>query len=167
MTQEWNVYNLYLSSAEHFDEVLESLCSFAKNLIEKGDLVDFYYNKYNVPPTPPYLRFGFYKIKAEMKLMEKIDELISKGKITSKESPNPDLTDVDGVAMDRIKLTARKITEVIKTDLRQPLTVKQTFYLIHLFMNHFFSYVKEGEIYSALTESMEEAIKKTTQTKKR
>jgi hypothetical protein len=164
ITQEWDVYNLYLSSAEQFDEVIESLCSYAKSLIEKGDLAGFYYNKYNVPPNPPYLRFGCYRIKAEV--VAKIDDLIKQGKITSKESTSPDLTDVDGVVMDRIKLTARKITEVIKDDFKQALTVKQTFYLIHLSMNHFFGYMKEREIYSALTKSMEEALKKTTQKKK-
>ena len=162
MTQEWSVYNLYLSSSEHFDEVIESLSSFAKSLMKKGDMADFYYNRYNVPPTSSYLRFGCHKIKTEKKMMKRIDELISQGKITRKESTNPDLTDGDGVVMDKIKLIARKITETINVEFKQPLTTTQAAYLIHLSMNHFFGYVQEKEIYSGLTESIKTAIRKTT-----
>jgi len=160
MTEEWSVYNLYLNSVELFDEVISSLSSFANGLIRDGEVIGFYYNRYNFPKTPPYLRFGCHKIKTEARMMKRIDELIIEGKITRKEPTKPDLTDVDGVVMDKIKLTARKLTETIKNDFEQPLTIKQAVYLVHLSLNNFFGYLQEKEVYSGLVQSMEDAIEK-------
>jgi hypothetical protein len=154
MPQEWNVYNFYLSSTELFDEIVEDLSSYSKDLIASGEMDGFYYNRYNFPPTPPYLRFGCHNLKEEEKLMKKVDRLIDKGRITRREIYKPDLTDVDGVIMDYIKLTARKITETIKADLGKNLTIAQAAYLIHLTMNNFLWYQQEREIYSGLVKSM-------------
>jgi hypothetical protein len=160
MPQEWNVYNFYLNSTELFDEIIEDLSSYSKILIESGEMDGFYYNRYNFPPTAPYLKFGCHNLKKEERLMKRVDRLIDESKITRREIAKPDLTDVDGVAMDYIKLTARKITETISTDFKKPPTTKQAAYLIHLFMNNFFGYVKEEEIYSGLAQSMKDAIDK-------
>ena len=158
MPLEWNVYNFYLSSIELFDEITESLSSYAKGLIQSDEMDDFYYNRYNFPPTPPYLRFGCHNLKEEEKLMKEVDRLTDEGKITRKEIAKPDLTDVDGLVMDCIKLTARKITETIKAYLGKTLTSAQAAYLIHLTMNNFFGYQQEREIYSGLTESMKNSL---------
>jgi len=160
MPQEWNVYNFYLSSTELFDEIVEDLSSCSRDLIASGEMDGFSYNRYNFPPTPPYLRFICYNLKEEKKLMKRVDRLIEEGKITKREIAKPDLTDVDGVVMEYIKLTARKITETIKVDLKKPLTTKQAAYLIHLFMNNFFGYVEEEGIYLGLAQSMRNAIDK-------
>ena len=159
MPREWSVYNFYLGSIELFDETTEHLSSYSKGLIESGEMDGFYYNRYNFPPTPPYLRFGCHNLKEEEKLMKKVDRLINKGRITRREITEPDLTDVDGIVMDYIKLTARKITETIKADLGKNLTIAQAAYLIHLTMNNFFWYQQEREIYSGLAESMKNSLK--------
>jgi hypothetical protein len=158
MPQEWKVYNFYLSSTELFDEIIEKLSSHAKGLIQSDEMDDFYYNRYNFPPTPPYLRFGCYNLEEDEKLMKEVDRLIDEGKITRREIAKPDLTDVDGLVMDYIKLTARKITETIRAHLGKTLTEAQAAYLIHLTMNSFFGYQQERDIYSGLTKSMKNSL---------
>ncbi len=158
MPREWNVYNFYVNSTELFDGLIEELASYSKGLMESGEMEDFYYNRYNFPPAPPYLRFGCHNLKEEEKMIKKADRLLAERKITRRENVKPDLTDVDGVVMDYVRLTARKITETIRADFKKTPTNKQAAYLIHLFMNNFFGYVNEKEIYSGLAASMKTAI---------
>ena len=103
--------------------------------------------------------FGFYKLRDEKVIKEKIGELKKQSKITRVEPTQPDLNEADGVAIDKIKLTARKITELVKADFKEPLTTQQAFYLIHLSMNPLFGYAAEREIYLSLAKSMEKAIR--------
>ena len=160
MNQEWKVYNLFVSSPDIFQEIIDTISSFAETLIKNGDLVGFYYNCYNIPPSvPAHVRFGFYKLRDEKVIKEKIGELKKQSKITRVEPTQPDLNEADGVAIDKIKLTARKITELVKADFKEPLTTQQAFYLIHLSMNPLFGYAAEREIYLSLARSMEKAIR--------
>lgn len=116
-------------------------------------------NLYNIPAkVPPHIRFGFYKLRDETAINEKIEEFRRQGKITRVKTTQPDLTDVDGVVMDKIKLTARKITQLITEDFER-ITKKQAGYLIHLSMNPLFGYVDEREIYLNCVASVEKAIR--------
>jgi hypothetical protein len=131
MSEEWKVYNLFVRSPDINQEVTENIKSFAKTLVTNGDLNSFYYNLYNVPPkVPAHIRFGFYKLEDAKILEKKFDELKEQGKIAKAERVQPDLTDVNGVAMDKIKLTARKITDIIQEDFGG-ITEHQASYLIH------------------------------------
>lgn len=159
MNQEWIVYNLFISSPTFFQEIVNSLKLFAEKLIESGDLADFYYNRYYIPPkVPAHIRFGFYKLRDEKLMKEKIEELKRQGKIIKVEPTKPDLMDVDGVIMDKIKLTASKITQLITKDFEH-ITKQQAAYLIHLAMNPLFGYVDEREIYLHCLTSVEKAIR--------
>lgn len=160
MSQEWKVYNLFVSSPNIFQEIIDAISSFAETLIKKGDLVGFYYNCYNIPPkVQAHVRFGFYKLRDEPTMREKIAELEKQRKITKVELAQPDLRKADEVAIDKIKLTARKITEIVKADFKKPITIQQAYYLIHLSMNPLFGYIAEREIYLSLTQAMEKAIR--------
>lgn len=160
MNEEWAIYNLFTSSPETNREIANEMKSFAKMLIAEGLVQDFYYNLYNIPPkVPPHVRFGFYKLKDTTMLEKKFNELKEKGKITKIEIDEPDSTDVEGVAMDKIKLTARKITDIIQKDF-EGLTPHQASYLIHLSMNPLFGYVNEREAYLLSTALVEEAIRR-------
>ena len=72
MIQKWNVYNLFASSPDVRNEIVEAISFFAKTLIKNGDLADFYYNLYYIPPkVPPHVRFGFYKLRDEFEMKKK------------------------------------------------------------------------------------------------
>lgn len=143
-----------------FQELIDAISSFAETLIKKGDLVGFYYNCYHIPlKMPAHVRFGFYKLRDEQKMREKIAELERQRKITKVELTEPDLSKADEVAIDKIKLTARKITALVKADFKKPITIQQAYYLIHLSMNPLFGYIAEREIYLSLTQAMEKAIR--------
>ena len=148
--EEWAVYNLFPSSPETSVEITENIKSFAKELVSNGKLSGFYYNFYNIPPkVPAHIRFGFYRLEDVKSWEKKLNEFKEQGKISKIEHVQPDLTDVGGVAMDKIKLTARKITELIQEDLGV-ITDHQASYLIHLSMNPIFGYVmNEKSICSA------------------
>lgn len=164
MNEEWAIYNLFASSPEAIREVTNEIKSLAKMLVAEAIVQDFYYNLYydfqNIPPKiPAHVRFGFYKLKDATMLEKKFNELKQKDKITKIESIQPDLANVDGVVMDKIKLTARKITDIIQEDFGTP-TKHQTSYLIHLSMNPIFGYDNEREIYLFSTALAEHAIRK-------
>jgi len=160
MSHEWKVYNLFVSSTDVFQEIIDIIGSYAETLVRNGDLSGFYYNCYNIPPkVPAHVRFGFYKLRDEKAMKDKIGEFQNKGKITKVEPTQPDLNEVDGVVIDKIKLTARKIAELVKADFEKPITIQQASYLIHLSMNPLFGYVAEREIYLNLTRSIEKAIR--------
>jgi len=160
MSEEWKVYNLFVSSPEVSQEVIDNISSFGETLKRSGDLDDFYYNCYYIPPkVPAHVRFGFYKLRDETTMEKKFKELEKQGKIIKVELIEPDLSDVDGVAMDKIKLTCRKITELIEAEFKEPISKKQASYLIHLSMNPLFGYIDEREIYLGLTASMEKIIR--------
>jgi len=81
MSQEWKVYNLFVSSTDVFQVTIDTIGSYAEMLMRNGDLSGFYYNCYNIPPkVPAHVRFGFYKLRDDKAIMEKIDELQKKGK---------------------------------------------------------------------------------------
>lgn len=160
MCEEWVVYNLFLSSPEIRLEITEDMKSFSKELVSRGKLSGFYYNFYNIPPKiPAHIRFGYYKLEDAKSLEKKLIEFIEQGKLSYIEHVQPDLTDVGGVIMDKIKLTARKITELAQDELGN-LTDHQASYLIHLSMNPIFGYVNEREIYLLCTALVEEAIRR-------
>lgn len=160
MSEEWKVYNLFVSSSDIFQEIIDIIGSFAEALIKNRDLVDFYYNCYNIPPkVSAHVRFGFYKLRDEIAIKEKIEECEKQGKITKVGPTQPDLIEADGVPIDIIKLTSRKITELIKANLKEPITVQQAYYLIHLSMNPLFGYVAERKLYLGLTKAIEKAIR--------
>lgn len=155
MSEKWNVYHLFVSSPDIRQEIIDAINSFSKTLIKNGDLVDFYYNRYYDPQkVPPLVTFGFYKLRDEKTMEKKFRELKKQGKITKVEPTNPDLRDADGIAIDKIKLTARKITELLKTNLREPITIKQAFYIVHFSMNPLFSYEEEKKLYLKLFKAM-------------
>jgi len=75
--------------------------------------------------------------------------MIKEDQIIKAETVEPDLGNVDGIEMDKIKLTARKITEIVKKDLGKGITTSQAANLIHLSMNHFFGYINERKFTQA------------------
>ena len=151
---------MFVSSPDIREEILDTIRSLAISLMKNGDLIDFYYNLYNIPPrVPTQVRFGFYRLRDKTMIRKKFDELKNQGMITKVETLEPDLGDADGVAIDKIKLTARKITELIKKDFQGSISVKQAHYLIHLSMNPLFGYVDERKIYLGLTKAIEKAIR--------
>jgi hypothetical protein len=162
MSDEWKVYNLYVSSPDKRQEIVRKIGSFAEKLVEDGNLAGFYYNLYYIPKkVPAHVRFGFYRLGDERELREKFEKLKKQGRITKVELAKPDLSDADGVTVDEIKLTARKVTELLKADFGKAINKKQAYYLIHLAMNPFFGYVDEREIYLSLAMAMEKAIRES------
>lgn len=160
MSQEWKVYKLFVNAPEASREIIDHMKAWAKTLIKEGELTDFYYNVHYIPQEiPPHIMFGFYQLRDVTAVQKKIAELGTRDKITKVEPATPDLNDVDGVEVDKIKLAARKITEIINGNFKDPVTIKQIFYLIHFAMNPLFGYVKEREIYWNLTLNIEKAIR--------
>lgn len=165
MSEDWKVYSIFASTANARESIVEAIRSISETLTKKGDLGGFYYNLYFITDekghvkVPPHVRFGFYKLKDETMIRDKLEELEKNRIVLRVEPTTPDLSDADGVPIDRIKLTARKITELLKADFEQPLTEAQAYYLIHLSMNPLFGYISERNVYLTLTAAMEKAIR--------
>lgn len=165
MAEDWKVYNIFASTPNARESIVEAIRSISETLTKNGDLEGFYYNLYFITDekghvkVPPHVRFGFYKLKDETMIRDKLGELEKNRIVVRVEPTTPDLSDADGIPIDRIKLTARKITELLKADFGQPLTEAQAYYLIHLSMNPLFGYVSERNVYLTLTAAMEKAIR--------
>jgi hypothetical protein len=159
VTSQFKVFNLYTACPDDRQEIVKIMNSFAKQLMNEGKLVDFYNTVYFFPPEKPYVRFGFLNLRDENMVNDKFTELQDKGKITNWVKTKSDREKVDGVVMDRVKIVSRRISELIQTEFKNPLTVKQANYLIHLAMNNFFGYIDERELYLSLTISMEKALR--------
>lgn len=166
MVDEWNVLKIFATDFRLLEKIDEAVQRVADLLMKKGDLKDFSYNIYFIADTqgvvkiPPHMRYSFYNLKDEKMILDKVEELKKEGLVSKVEKSTPDLRDADGIPIERIKLTSRKIAELVKTDLGKGLTPTQAYYLIHLAMNALLGYVNERETYLLLTASMEDAIRK-------
>ena len=147
-SEDWFVVQLYISSPNEMNEVLEVLDERGKKLMAEGFLADFYYNMYD-----RRVKFGFYKASEQTQgsINKTIDALRQAGKVQKAELTDPDLNDLDGLPMDIIKCTSRRVSQLIKKDFKRVPTFRQAVYLVHFAMNQFcFSYDEESKIYQEL-----------------
>ncbi len=153
---QWKVVNVFLSSRSSGRRVAKSVSRSARGLARRKLLEDFYFNKYTLKDSN-YVRFGFYQLQpeGEAKLREK---MAKRGKV----SPgSPDLKEVDGVALDAIKCSARKVSELVSKEFKGSPTVLQSAYLIHFFLNQlFFSYEDELKLYKIATDGIKRTLGK-------
>ncbi len=157
--EDWVVLNIYLNSPTLFDEIIIIVNELSDKLIEESNLVGYYYNRYYYPSkTDTHLRYGFHKLHNKDDVIIRLKKLEKENRIKNFKQVEPDLKIVDGMVMDELKLTARKLTKIIKTDFNNKISVKQAVYLIHLSMNPFFSYKDELELYSSLLNSTKLAL---------
>jgi len=156
VSDEWKVVNVFLPSRSSGRKVVKSTSRSARGLVKKKALKDFYFNKYKSKDSN-YVKFGFYQMQhdAEAKLSE---EMAKKGKV----SPgSPDLKQVDGVVLDQIKCSARKVSELVSKEFNGSPTVLQSVYLIHFLLNQlFFSYEDELKLYKIATDGIKKRLGK-------
>jgi hypothetical protein len=166
VAEEWIVFSIFAKSALHFEKIVDAIKPIIDSLMKTRDLKDYYYNLYFIQDekgdarVEPHVKYGLCKLKKEKRVLDSLKELEAKGLVTRFEKVAPDLRDGGGVPIDQIKLTSRKITELVKTELGQNFNPSQAYYLIHLAMNPLMGYVSERETYLLLTAGMEDAIRK-------
>lgn len=156
LSDQWKVTNVFLPSESSGRKAVKSVSRSARGLVKRKLLKDLYFNKYTLKDSD-YVRFGFYQLKldAEAKLS---GEMAKKGRV----SPgSPDLKDVDGVVLDRIKCSARKVSELVSKEFNGAPTILQSAYLIHFFLNQlFFSSEDELKLYKIATDGIKRTLGK-------
>lgn len=147
--KDWMIWDVYVTNQDDMKKIQGSIERIAEKLMKADKLENFYFNYYphyrggNASIESHYIKFGFYKLKDEEKIMKCLKEHSKKDMITDIDDNVPDLTVVDGEYIDNMKCMGYQLYKNLKAE--KP-TIKQMFYILHFLVDNL-GFTRNEEIF--------------------
>ncbi len=145
--KDWMIWDVYVRNKSDMKEIRDDIETIAEKLMKSDKLENFYFNYYlhyrggNASIESHYIKFGFYKLKDEGKIMKCLKE--HKDRITDIDDDVPDLTVVDGEYIDNMKCMGYQLYKNLRAE--NP-TINQMFYILHFLVDNL-GFTRNEEIF--------------------
>ena len=149
----WKCMNIHTGSRDELSSLVDGIVPIMRRLRDNSHLEAYFYNRYSGQDSH-FLKFGY--VNGDHRVDEQVERFLEENNLADNtETYNCEMWEVDGKPIDRIKCISCEISEIVKDNFHERITVQQAFYLLHFLMNQLgYSYSEEVTVYNSLVQNI-------------
>ena len=153
----WKCMNIYTRTREDMNRLTEQVVLLMRQLKIDSHLEAYFYNRYS-NKNSNFIKLGY--VNSDDSVDTQVERFIIENNVAEKIEPyDCEMWEVNGKPIDRVKCISCELSEIVKDNFYERITIEQAFYLLHFMMNQLgFNYNEEVALYDALLRNIKRQL---------